>query len=84
MAKKNPSAAAPGREKKGGPARSAKLAANGQTPLQTETFLPANDTSDEALAELLNRLKTTSDPVEVRRISDQLERIVFHKQFTSA
>ena len=78
MAKKNPPIAAMRREKKGGPARSAKLTANG------EALLPANDTSDEALAELLNRLKTTSDPVEVRRISDQIERIVFHKQFTSA
>ncbi len=45
---------------------------------------PALDTSDQALAALLNRLKATVDPAEVRRLSDQIERIIFHKQFTNA
>jgi hypothetical protein len=40
------------------------------------------DTSDEALAALLNRLKAAVDPNEIRQLSDQIERVVFHKQFT--
>jgi hypothetical protein len=42
------------------------------------------DTSDKALASLLERLKKTVDPDEVRQLSDQSERIVFHKQFANA
>jgi hypothetical protein len=39
-----------------------------------------SDSSDEALLDLLKRLKTTSDLGEIRRLSDQIERVVFHKQ----
>ena len=42
------------------------------------------DTSDNALVKLLNRLKTTVDPNEIRQLSDQIERVVFHKQFINA
>lgn len=42
------------------------------------------DTSDTALADLLKCLKTTADPDEIRQLSDQIERLVFHKQFTNA
>jgi hypothetical protein len=42
------------------------------------------DTSDEALAALLNRLKAAVDPNEIRRLSSQIERVVCHKQFTAA
>ena len=42
------------------------------------------DTSDVALSDLPNRLKATADPCEIRHLSDQIERIVFHKQFKSA
>ncbi|HXA49441.1 MAG TPA: hypothetical protein VNV86_04015 [Candidatus Acidoferrum sp.] len=42
------------------------------------------DTSDHAVLALLKRLKSTSDPKEVRRLSDQLERVIFHKQFQNA
>ena len=42
------------------------------------------DTSDEALAALLGRLKAAVDPDEVRQLSDQIERVIFHKQFTDA
>jgi len=42
------------------------------------------DTSDQALAALLNRLRATVDPVEIRQLSDQIERIVFHKQYMNA
>ena len=42
------------------------------------------DTSDRALGSLLKRLRTTSDIAEIRQLSEQIERIVFHKQFESA
>jgi hypothetical protein len=42
------------------------------------------DSSDEALADLLNRLKAAVDPDEIRQLSDQIERVIFHKQFTDA
>jgi hypothetical protein len=32
----------------------------------------------------LKRLKETSDPIEIRQISDRLERVIFHKQFQHA
>jgi hypothetical protein len=38
------------------------------------------DTSDQALADLLVRLKSATDPKEVRKLSRELERLVFHKQ----
>jgi hypothetical protein len=40
--------------------------------------------SDRALVAALNRLKETVDPAEIRQLSEQIERIVFHKQFTNA
>ncbi len=42
------------------------------------------NTSDKELSRLLKRLKATVDPHEIRDLSDQIERIVFHKQFTNA
>jgi hypothetical protein len=69
MGKKNSATIPDGR--KGAPARAAADAAT-------------VDTSDDALATLLKRLKTTADPAEIRRLSDQIERVVFHKQFTNA
>ena len=44
----------------------------------------AGDTSDQALMALLSRLKAAVDPEEIRQLSVQIERIVFHKQFTDA
>jgi hypothetical protein len=41
-------------------------------------------TSDETLLLLLNRLKKTTDLKEIRRLSDQIERVIFHKQFANA
>jgi hypothetical protein len=35
-------------------------------------------------AALLDRLKATIDPAEIGQLSEQIERIVFHKQFTNA
>lgn len=40
--------------------------------------------TDDALLALLKRLKVTNNPTEVRRLSDQLERVIFHKQFKNA
>jgi hypothetical protein len=45
--------------------------------------LPAH-TSDKTLINLLNRLRATVDPIEIRKLSDRIERVVFHKQFTNA
>jgi len=44
----------------------------------------AVNTDDSTLISLLNRLKTTVDPIEIRKLSDQIERVVFHKQFENA
>jgi len=80
MARKNAAAVALRRKagKKASPVRVPK----------TTSAEPSNaglaDTSDQALAMLLNRLKATVDPSEMRQLSDQIERIVFHKQFTNA
>jgi len=52
----------------------------------TEAKSPASaiDTSDKALHALLKRIKTTDSPAELRRLSDQLERVIFHTQFENA
>ena len=42
------------------------------------------ETSDKALVTLLNRLRATVDPAEIRGLSDQIERVVFHRQLNSA
>src|SRR5947209_10454849 len=90
-AKKDPAAVALGRKggKKGGPARAAKL-----TPKQrsesarkavqarwTKAKESTMDKSDKAVLALLARIKATNDKNEVRQLSDQLERAIFHKQY---
>ena len=42
------------------------------------------DVSDKNLVNLLNRLKATVEPTEIRELSNQIERVVFHKQFMNA
>jgi hypothetical protein len=51
-----------------------------------EKVIAANyiDTSDGALVVLLDQLKAAVDPTEIRKLSDQIERVVFHKQFRKA
>jgi len=49
--------------------------------IQPEPAVASIDTSDYALLALLKRLKATNDPSEIRQLSDQLERVIFHKQF---
>ena len=54
---------------------------------QTKELPPASDTvqtSDKAMLSLLRRIKETNDPDEIRQLSDQLERVIFHKQFENA
>jgi hypothetical protein len=95
--KKNPAAVALGRKggKKGGPARAAKL-----TPTQRSESArkavqarwaktkPATSkkiaTSDRAVLTLLKRIKAASDPNKVRQLSDQLEQVIFHRQYANS
>jgi hypothetical protein len=42
------------------------------------------DTSDSAVLTLLKRIKAANDPQELRQLSDQLERLIFHKQYANA
>ena len=39
------------------------------------------DTSDRAVLTLLKRIKMTDSPSEIRQLSGQLERVIFHKQY---
>jgi hypothetical protein len=54
-------------------------------PKRVKKAAPAKiDASDSRLVNLLNRLKATVEPTEIRELSDQIERVVFHKQFMNA
>jgi hypothetical protein len=92
--KKNPAAVALGRKggKKGGPARAAKL-----TPEQrsesarkavqarwAKTNTPVLDTSKKALHLCLKRIKEAKNENELRRLTRELQRIVFHRQYRNA
>jgi len=50
------------------------------TPTTTSTI----DTSDNAVLALLKRIKTTKNQSKIRQLSDQLERVIFHKQYANA
>ena len=39
------------------------------------------DTSDHAFLTLLKRYKATDDPTEMQHLSEQIERMIFHKQY---
>jgi hypothetical protein len=47
------------------------------TPTTTSTV----DTSDNGVFSLLKRIKATNNLDEIRQLSDQLERVIFHKQY---
>ncbi len=93
LTKKNPAAVTLGRRggKIGGPARAAKL-----TPEQrSESARKAvqarwakgnegSDTSKKALRLCLDRIKKTRDEYELRRLTEELQRIVFHRQYQNA
>lgn len=40
--------------------------------------------SDNAVRNLLRRIKASKDPIEIQRMSGQLEKLIFHKQFKTA
>jgi hypothetical protein len=97
--KKDPAAVALGRKggKKGGPARAAKLTpaqrsesarkavrARWAKVQKYEAVHVAVSTSDHAVLEILSRIKATKDIVEVRKLSDQLEQVIFHKQYSDS
>jgi hypothetical protein len=94
--KKNPAAVALGRKggKKGGPARAAKLtpeqrSASARKAVQARwskaaPAIAALDTSKKALHLCLQRIKDANDENEIRRLTQELQRIVFHKQYQNA
>jgi hypothetical protein len=43
--------------------------------------IPQVDTSDQAMLTLLEQIKVTTETAELRRLTDRLERLIFHKQF---
>ena len=78
----NPAAVALGRKggKKGGPARAA-------APLHSkgsETTPPTFDTSKKALHACLKRIKDAKDDNELRRLTEELQKIVFYRQYRNA
>jgi len=89
--KKNRSAVALGRKvgNKVGPARAAKPAPeqrseSARKAVQAGGANTVADTSDQAVLALLKRIKAANNATEIRRLSDQLERVIFHKQYESA
>jgi hypothetical protein len=93
--RKDPAAVSLGRRggKKGGPARAAKLTAKQRSESARKAVrarwaktrrAEAPGTSDASMMGLLKRLKAANDPSEIRRLSDQLERVIFHKQYANA
>lgn len=98
--KKDPAAVALGRKggKKGGPARAAKLtpaqrsesarkavqARWAKTGKSRETAAATPDISKKALHLCLKRIKEATDESEIRRLTGELQRIVFHRQYQNA
>ena len=94
--KKDPAAVALGRKggKKGGPARAAKLtpeqrseSARKAVQARWSKAAPAAavlDTSKKALHLCLKRIKDAKNENELRRLTEELQRIVFHKQYQNA
>src|ERR1039457_2830957 len=94
--KKNPAAVALGRKggKKGGPARAAKLTPEQRSESARKAVqarwskakrgsaptTPVPGTSKNALHLCLRRIKAAKDETELRRLTENLKRIVFHKQ----
>ena len=94
--KKNPAAVALGRKggKKGGPARAAKLTPEQRSESARKAVQarwskaasagPLLDTSKKALHLCLKRIKDAKDENELRRLTEELQRIVFHRQYLNA
>ena len=92
--KKNPAAVALGRKggKKGGPARAAKLTPEQRSDSARKAVrarwakanTPVPDTSKKALHLCLKRIKEAKNENELRRLAEELQRIVFHRQYRNA
>ena len=95
--KKNPAAVALGRRggKKGGPARAAKLTAEQRSESArkavqarwakvSKAAAPLPDHSKKALHLCLKRIKNAKNESDLRRLTEELQRIVFHKQYQNA
>jgi hypothetical protein len=98
--KKNPAAVALGRNggKKGGPARAAKLTAEQRSESARKAVqarwakaqessgqaAPAGKVSKKALHLCLKRIMAAEDEGELRRLTEELQRIVFHRQYQNA
>jgi hypothetical protein len=94
--KKNPAAVSLGRKggTKGGPARAAKLtpeqrSESARKAVQARWSKAAPgaaelDTSKKALHLCLKRIKEAENENELRRLTEELQRIVFHKQYQNA
>jgi hypothetical protein len=53
-------------------------------PVSAPPVVPVPGNSDRTLTRLLKRLRKTTDLAEVAQLSEQIERVVFHRQFGSA
>lgn len=62
----------------------ARWAKAGKPPIPVPLAPAHVDESDARLIALLTRLRETTDLEEVHRLSLQIERVVFHKQFANA
>ncbi|MCL4852004.1 MAG: hypothetical protein KJZ78_11575 [Bryobacteraceae bacterium] len=62
-------------------ARWAKAKEGKRTRMETKTT--STDTSDKAVLTLLKRIKETNNQNEIRQLSDQLERVIFQKQYAN-
>lgn len=98
--KKNPAAVALGRKGgiRGGPARAAKLTPEQRTESARKAIqarwskakrrsapaTPVPDTSKTALHLCLRRIKSAKDETELRRLTEELQRIVFHRQYQNS
>jgi hypothetical protein len=98
--KKDPAAVALGRKggKKGGLARAAKLTPTqrsesarkavqarwAKSKAERSAAAPVIDSSKKALYACLKRIKETNDEKELLRLAEQLQRIVFRRQYQNA
>ena len=55
-----------------------------RTKMETKPISTSVDTSDKAVLTLLKRIKESTDQNEIRQLSDQLERVIFHKQYAGS
>lgn len=44
----------------------------------------SNKTSDATLLALLKQIKATEDPIEIKRLSNEIERVIFHRQYRNS